>query len=497
MKKSTLLKMSHISKSYPGVKAVNDVSIDLYAGEVLGLMGENGAGKSTLIKLLAGAEMMDSGEIFIEDKSININSPKESQENGVSVIYQELITMDTLSVAENIFVGQLPRKNNTKLIDWKTAQKKSSEVLAMLNSDIDPKTIVSSLSIYEKQIVEIAKAIHKNAKILIMDEPTAALSEKDSKSLFQVIEKLKNKGVGIIYISHRIEEVFNITDRVTVMRDGKFIGTKKTKGTEQKDIISMMIGRELNQFFPEIKSEKKGVMMSVSNLNIDGIIEDISFEVSRGEILGLFGLVGSGCLNIARSLIGVDDIDDGEISIDGERVNIKNPKNALDNKVGFIPIDRKHEGLTLDFSVKQNLTLQNINRLGSGFMIDNDIEKSIADNWVKKLDIKTPNIDVKVKNLSGGNQQKIVLGKTLETNPEILVVIEPTRGVDIGAKMDIYKMLENLCKEGVSIILVSTDVPEILSLSNRVLVISNGKIRKEIKKGEANQQELLYEASLN
>ena len=497
MKKSTLLKMSHISKSYPGVKAVNDVSIDLYAGEVLGLMGENGAGKSTLIKLLAGAEMMDSGEIFIEDKSININSPKESQENGVSVIYQELITMDTLSVAENIFVGQLPRKNNTKLIDWKTAQKKSSEVLAMLNSDIDPKTIVSSLSIYEKQIVEIAKAIHKNAKILIMDEPTAALSEKDSKSLFQVIEKLKNKGVGIIYISHRIEEVFNITDRVTVMRDGKFIGTKKTKGTEQKDIISMMIGRELNQFFPEIKSEKKGVMMSVSDLNIDGIIEDISFEVSRGEILGLFGLVGSGCLNIARSLIGVDDIDDGEISIDGERVNIKNPKNALDNKVGFIPIDRKHEGLTLDFSVKQNLTLQNINRLGSGFMIDNDIEKSIADNWVKKLDIKTPNIDVKVKNLSGGNQQKIVLGKTLETNPEILVVIEPTRGVDIGAKMDIYKMLENLCKEGVSIILVSTDVPEILSLSNRVLVISNGKIRKEIKKGEANQQELLYEASLN
>jgi len=259
----------------------------------------------------------------------------------------------------------------------------------------------------------------------------------------------------------------------------------------------MMIGRELNQFFPEIKSAKKGVMMSVSGLNIDGIIEDISFEVSRGEILGLFGLVGSGCLNIARSLIGVDDIDDGEISIDGERVNIKNPKNALDNKVGFIPIDRKHEGLTLDFSVKQNLTLQNINRLGSGFMIDNDIEKSIADNWVKKLDIKTPNIDVKVKNLSGGNQQKIVLGKTLETNPEILVVIEPTRGVDIGAKMDIYKMLENLCKEGVSIILVSTDVPEILSLSNRVLVISNGKIRKEIKKGEANQQELLYEASLN
>ena len=497
MKKSTLLKMSHISKSYPGVKAVNDVSIDLYAGEVLGLMGENGAGKSTLIKLLAGAEMMDTGEIYIDEKNISINSPKESQENGVSVIYQELITMDTLSVAENIFVGQLPRKKNTRLIDWKTAQKKSSEVLGLLNSEINPKTIVSSLSIYEKQIVEIAKAIHKNAKILVMDEPTAALSEKDSKSLFEVIDKLKNNGVGIIYISHRIEEVFSITDRITVMRDGKFIGTKKTKGTKQKEIISMMIGRELNQFFPEIKSEKKGVMMSVSNLNIDGIIEDISFEVNRGEILGLFGLVGSGCLNIARSLIGVDDIDKGEVSIDGKKVNINNPKNALDNKVGFIPIDRKNEGLTLDFSVKQNLSLQSIHRLGSGFIVNNSIEESIADKWVENLDIKTPNIEVKVKNLSGGNQQKIVLGKTLETNPEILVVIEPTRGVDIGAKMDIYKMLENLCKEGVSIILVSTDVPEILSLSNRVLVISNGKIRKEIKKGEADQQELLYEASLN
>jgi len=497
MKKSTLLKMSHISKSYPGVKAVNDVSIDLYAGEVLGLMGENGAGKSTLIKLLAGAEMMDTGEIYIDEKNISINSPKESQENGVSVIYQELITMDTLSVAENIFVGQLPRKKNTRLIDWKTAQKKSSEVLGLLNSEINPKTIVSSLSIYEKQIVEIAKAIHKNAKILVMDEPTAALSEKDSKSLFEVIDKLKNNGVGIIYISHRIEEVFSITDRITVMRDGKFIGTKKTKGTKQKEIISMMIGRELNQFFPEIKSEKKGVMMSVSDLNIDGIIEDISFEVNRGEILGLFGLVGSGCLNIARSLIGVDDIDKGEVSIDGKKVNINNPKNALDNKVGFIPIDRKNEGLTLDFSVKQNLSLQSIHRLGSGFIVNNSIEESIADKWVENLDIKTPNIEVKVKNLSGGNQQKIVLGKTLETNPEILVVIEPTRGVDIGAKMDIYKMLENLCKEGVSIILVSTDVPEILSLSNRVLVISNGKIRKEIKKGEADQQELLYEASLN
>ncbi|MAV01087.1 MAG: D-xylose ABC transporter ATP-binding protein [Rhodobacteraceae bacterium] len=495
--KSTLLKMSKICKSYPGVKAVDDVSIDLFPGEVLGLMGENGAGKSTLIKMLSGAEVMDSGEIYINEEKVNINSPKSAQECGVSVIYQELITMDTLSVAENIFVGQLPRKERTKLIDWKTAEKKSSDVLSLLNSNINPKSIVGTLSIYEKQIVEVAKAIHKNAKVLIMDEPTAALSEKDSKSLFEVIDKLKAQGVGIIYISHRIEEVFNITDRVSVMRDGMFIGTKTTKSAKKKEIISMMIGRELNQFFPEIKSEKKGIALKVSDININGIIEDINFEVQRGEIVGLFGLVGSGCLNIARSIVGVDSIDHGDINIDGKKVSIKNPKSSMKNKIGFIPIDRKHEGLTLDFSVKKNLSLQSLEQLGSGFIINDSIENSIANKWVEKLEIKTPNIDVQVKNLSGGNQQKIVLGKTLETNPEILVVVEPTRGVDVGAKMDIYKMLESLCQQGVAIILVSTDVPEILSISHRVLVVSTGKIRKEFKKGEANQQDLLYEASLS
>ena len=495
--KSTLLKMSKICKSYPGVKAVDDVSIDLFSGEVLGLMGENGAGKSTLIKMLSGAEIMDSGEIYINEEKVNINSPKSAQDCGVSVIYQELITMDTLSVAENIFVGQLPINKTTKLIDWKTAEKKSSDVLSLLNSKINPKSIVGTLSIYEKQIVEVAKAIHKNAKVLIMDEPTAALSEKDSKSLFEVIDKLKSQGVGIIYISHRIEEVFNITDRVSVMRDGMFIGTKTTKSAKKKEIISMMIGRELNQFFSEIKSEKKGIALKVSGLNIDGIIEDINFEVQRGEIVGLFGLVGSGCLNIARSIVGVDSIDQGDIDIDGRKVSIKDPKSSMKNKIGFIPIDRKHEGLTLDFSVKQNLSLQSLEQLGSGFIINDSIENSIAKKWVEKLEIKTPNIDVQVKNLSGGNQQKIVLGKTLETNPEILVVVEPTRGVDVGAKMDIYKMLESLCHQGVAIILVSTDVPEILSISHRVLVVSTGKIRKEFKKGEANQQDLLYEASLS
>ena len=476
---------------------MDDVSIDLFSGEVLGLMGENGAGKSTLIKMLSGAEIMDSGEIYINEEKVNINSPKSAQDCGVSVIYQELITMDTLSVAENIFVGQLPINKTTKLIDWKTAEKKSSDVLSLLNSKINPKSIVGTLSIYEKQIVEVAKAIHKNAKVLIMDEPTAALSEKDSKSLFEVIDKLKSQGVGIIYISHRIEEVFNITDRVSVMRDGMFIGTKTTKSAKKKEIISMMIGRELNQFFPEIKSEKKGIALKVSGLNIDGIIEDINFEVQRGEIVGLFGLVGSGCLNIARSIVGVDSIDQGDIDIDGRKVSIKDPKSSMKNKIGFIPIDRKHEGLTLDFSVKQNLSLQSLEQLGSGFIINDSIENSIAKKWVEKLEIKTPNIDVQVKNLSGGNQQKIVLGKTLETNPEILVVVEPTRGVDVGAKMDIYKMLESLCHQGVAIILVSTDVPEILSISHRVLVVSTGKIRKEFKKGEANQQDLLYEASLS
>jgi ABC-type sugar transport system ATPase subunit len=490
-----LLRMSNICKRYPGVKAVDDVSIDLQAGEVLGLMGENGAGKSTLIKMLAGAENRDSGKIYIEGKEVNIDSPKTSQDNGVSVIYQELITMDTLSVAENIFVGDLPTKKG--LVDWKTARIKASEVLKRLNSDIDPKKIVDTLSIYEKQIVEIAKAIHKNAKVLVMDEPTAALSEKDAKSLFQMIETLRKQGVGIIYISHRIEEVFELTDRITVMRDGKYIGTEPTKSTKQEKIISMMIGRELNQLFPEMKADLGEVVMEIRDLNIKGIIENINFNVRKGEILGLFGLVGSGCLNIAKAIYGIDDIDRGEIFIDNKKVTIKKPKQALDNKIGFIPIDRKSEGLTLDFSVKRNLTLANITGLGSGVTIQKSKEAAIAEKWVKEMNIKTPTIETEVNNLSGGNQQKIVLGKTLETSPKVFVIVEPTRGIDVGAKMDIYQMMGKLCEEGASIIMISSEMPEMLALANRILVVSNGKIRKEFKKGETNQHELLHEATLN
>jgi ribose transport system ATP-binding protein len=490
-----LLKMANICKSYPGVKAVDDVSIDLQAGEVLGLMGENGAGKSTLIKMLAGAEERDSGDIFINGEKVDIDSPKTSQENGVSVIYQELITMDTLSVAENIFVGDLPTRRG--LVDWKTAQIKASEELKRLNSDIDPKKIVDTLSIYEKQIVEIAKAIHKNAKVLVMDEPTAALSEKDAKSLFQVIETLRKQGVGIIYISHRIEEVFELTDRITVMRDGKYIGTEPTKSTKQEKIISMMIGRELNQLFPKMKADVGDVVMEVRDLNIKGIIENINFSVRQGEILGLFGLVGSGCLNIAKAIYGIDDIDQGEIFIDNKKVTIKKPKQALDNKIGFIPIDRKREGLTLDFSVKRNLTLANIAGLGPGVTIQKSKEATIAEKWVKEMNIKTPTIETEVNNLSGGNQQKIVLGKTLETSPKVFVIVEPTRGIDVGAKMDIYQMMGKLCEEGASIIMISSEMPEMLALANRILVVSNGKIRKEFKKGETNQHELLHEATLN
>lgn len=492
-----LLKMVNICKSYPGVKAVDDVSIDLQAGEVLGLMGENGAGKSTLIKMLAGAENRDSGKIYIEGKEVDIDSPKTSQDNGVSVIYQELITMDTLSVAENIFVGDLPTKKGFGLVDWTVARKKASEVLKRLNSDIDPKKIVDTLSIYEKQIVEIAKAIHKNAKVLVMDEPTAALSEKDAKSLFQVIETLRKQGVGIIYISHRIEEVFELTDRITVMRDGKYIGTEPTKSTKQEKIISMMIGRELNQLFPKMKAEIGEVVMEVRDLNIKGIIEDINFNVRKGEILGLFGLVGSGCLNIARAIYGIDDVDQGEFFIDNKKVTIKKPEQALHNKIGFIPIDRKSEGLTLDFSVKRNLTLANIAGLGSGITIQKSKEAAIAEKWVREINIKTPSIETEVNNLSGGNQQKIVLGKTLETSPKVFVIVEPTRGIDVGAKMDIYQMMGSLCEEGAAIIMISSEMHEVIALANRILVVSNGKIRKEFKKGETNQHELLHEATLN
>lgn len=491
-----LLEMKNITKRFPGVLALDRVSFDLYEGEVHGLLGENGAGKSTLIKILAGDYSKDEGQIIINGREVDFRSPLDSRLMGISVIYQELLTLDTLSVAENIFVGNLPKKRGVGTIDWKLLNKNAKDVLDRLGVNINPKRIVGDLGIHEKQIIEIAKAIYRESKILVMDEPTAALSERDIVSLFNIIRGLKKQGVGIIYISHRLKEVFEITDRVTVLRDGKLIGTEVTEDTTTDRLITMMVGRELKDMYPKREIPFGKTVLEVRNLTINGIIEDISFELREGEIVGLFGLLGSGRQNIIRAIYGIDKFDRGEIKISGNPVVINTPAQALKHKLGFMPLDRKLEGLALTLPVSSNITMANIDNLGGGFFIDRKFEVEDAKRWVKDVNIKTPSIDTEVNSLSGGNQQKIVLAKLLETGSRVFIMNEPTRGIDVGAKVDIYQMMECLCEQGAGIIMISSELPEILAMADRILVISKGRITGEFTRKEASQEKLLQAATI-
>ena len=491
-----LIEMKDITKRFPGVLALDRVSFDLNEGEVHGLLGENGAGKSTLIKILAGDYSKDTGQILIGGREVEIRTPLESKNQGISVIYQELNTLDTLSVAENIFVGNLPRKKGLRTIDWKTLNRNARIVLDRLLVRINPRRIVGDLGIHEKQIIEIAKAIYRDAKILVMDEPTAALSEKDTVSLFNIIRSLKKQGVGVIYISHRLKEVFEITDRVTVLRDGKYIGTESTKETSRDKLITMMVGRELKDMYPKREVPIGNTLLEIKGLTIHGILEDISFSVREGEIVGLFGLLGSGRQNIVRALYGIDQIDRAEITISGKKRVIDTPAKALKNRMGFMPLDRKLEGLALALPVFSNITMANIDNLGGGYFIDKKFEMQEAEKWVKNVNIKTPSIDTDVNSLSGGNQQKIVLAKLMETGSRLFIMNEPTRGIDVGAKVDIYQMMECLCEEGAGIIMISSELPEILAMADRIIVISGGRIAGVFSRKEATQEKLLHAATV-
>jgi len=491
-----LLEMNQITKRFPGVLALEGVSFDLRKGEVHGLLGENGAGKSTLIKILAGDYSKDEGEIIINGEKVEFYSPSDSQGRGISVIYQELNTLDTLTVAENIFVGNLPKKKIPRTIDWKTLNRNARNVLSRMLVDINPRRIVGDLSVHEKQIIEIAKAIYKDAKILVMDEPTAALGEKDTASLFNIIRSLKQQDVGVIYISHRLKEVFEITDRVTVLRDGRLIGTEVTPETTRDRLITMMVGRELKDMYPKRDVPIGKTLIEVRNLTIKGIIEDINFYVREGEILGLFGLLGSGRQNIVRALYGIDEMDSGTVKINGSPVFIDTPAQALRYNIGFMPIDRKLEGLALTMAVFSNITMAHIDELGRGYFIDKNREMEHSQKWVKDVNIKTPSLETEVNSLSGGNQQKIVLAKLLETGSKIFIMNEPTRGIDVGSKVDIYQMMENLCEKGAGIIMISSELPEVLAMSDRVITISQGKITGEFTRQEATQEKLLQAATV-
>ncbi len=490
-----LLEMKHISKQFPGVQALKDVSIDLHAGEVLGLVGENGAGKSTLIKILAGDYRADAGEILVNGRKVDFRSPSDAAAMGIQFIYQELVTLDTLTVAENLFVGHMPTRG-IGTVDWKTANGEARKVLARMNIELDPRTIVGDLTVHQKQVLEIAKAINKKAAILVMDEPTAALGEEDTQSLFRIIRGLKEQGVGIIHISHRLKEVFEITDRVTVLRDGQKIDTVRSRDATMPQLISLMVGRELAEFYPKRDLPLGNNLLEVKDLTINGIIDRISFSLRAGEIVGLFGLLGSGRMNVLRALYGLDGHDAGQVVVNGRTALINGPRRALGNGIGYMPIDRKLEGLALALPVSSNITMANIDGLGSGFTINRRLEKSRAEKWVADVSIRTPDIATEVNSLSGGNQQKIVLAKLLETGSNIFLMNEPTRGIDVGAKVDIYHMMENLCEKGAGIVMISSELPEMLSMADRIIVIAKGRVTAEYSRQDATQEKLLHATTL-
>jgi len=489
-----ILEMKNITKNFPGVKALDDVSVAFKKGKIAGLLGENGAGKSTLIKILAGDYSLEEGEIFIEGRKVVFNSPAESIEAGVRVIYQELNTFDSLTVVENIFAGKV-LKNKIGIVRWNKMIKEAKKVLSDLGSDLNPMELMENLSVAEKQLVEISKAIRKKAKILVMDEPTSALPEKDVENLYKVMRKLKDDGVLIIYISHRMEEIFEITDTVTVLRDSKKIGDAVTSETDKKTLINMIVGRNLSEQYPKKDIKKGDVIFEVKNLFYMEKIKDVSFSVKQGEIVAFFGLLGAGTHSLFSVLFGDKKKTSGKILIDGKEVFINHPYMAKNNKIGYIPFDRKEEGVALAMNVRQNITSAKIENLGNGFILNKEIEKKNATEWFTKVKIKAPSIETSSNSLSGGNQQKVVVAKWLARNSRIFLMNEPTRGIDIGSKAEIYEIAENLCEQGSAVLFVSSELPEILAISDRVIVMRNGEIVSEFITKKTSQEELMHAAS--
>lgn len=476
------IEINNVSKTFPGVKALNNVSLTVDHGEIRALVGENGAGKSTLMKILNGNYKMDEGQILIEGQPVSITNPLVAARHGISIIFQELNQVDYLSVAENIFAGRLAEKG--KLINWKEINDKARKLLEKINFDIDPRTLVGSLSVAGKQMVEIAKALSYDAKLILMDEPSATLTKKELDNLFDIIKDLKKKGIAVIYISHRLDEIYSICETVTVMRDGCVIGTDKVSNVSNDKLVEMMVGREITNTIPKRESHIGEEVLRVKKLKRKGIDAEVDFYLRKGEVLGLAGLVGAGRTETMRALFGVDYIDGGEFWVNGKQVTINTPADAKKLGIGFITEDRKVQGLTLDFTVKSNIVMANLDSIVEGAFVSTKKEEEVARKFIKKINIKTPSSKQKVLNLSGGNQQKVVVAKWLNADSDIFIMDEPTRGIDVGAKLEIYEIINALVGQGKSVILISSELQEIISLSDRVLVMKENKIVAELGKDE-------------
>lgn len=485
----SILKLENISKEFPGVKALDMVSLKGYKGEAMALLGENGAGKSTLIKILCGVYKRDEGEIYIDEKKADISNVHDSQELGISVIHQELNLMENMTVAENVFIGREPKKA-LGIIDRDKLKKDTDEIMKKLGVNINPGARVKNLSIASKQMVEIAKALSLDARIIVMDEPTDALTDKEVEKLFDVMRELKKQGKAIIYISHRLKEIFEICEKVTVLRDGKYIGEKPVSEINEEILINMMVGRDIKEQFPYIDVSSDEVLLELENVN-NQFVKDISFNLKKGEILGIAGLVGAGRTELAKTIYGAYPKSEGKIKLKGQEINPKTTKEGLDLGISYVSEDRKKDGLVLIMSVKDNMTISSLDKVNTPFGIDKRKENEIANGYKEKMNIKTSSLQNRIKNLSGGNQQKVSIAKGLMKDPQVLIMDEPTRGVDVGAKYEIYELMNNLKKEGRGIIMISSEMPEILGVSDRILVMHEGEIKGELSRENASQESIM------
>ena len=494
MNNEYVMQLQNIRKEYPGVVALKNVSLEIKKGEILALIGENGAGKSTLIKTCSGAVIPTSGNIVINGKEFTSMTPQLASENGIAIIYQEFNNVGGLTAAENLFLGHPIKKGF--LIDKVAMEKEAEKAFKQLNINIDPKTLVKDLTVGYQQMIEIAKAIQQDAQVLIMDEPSAPLTTAEVESMFKVIELLKAKGVSIIYISHRLDEIFRLSDRIVVLRDGEYIKTLITKDTHVEELIQLMVGRELNETYPPRNSciDSKEVILELQNVFGNGD-RDISFKLHKGEILGLGGLVGAGRTELAEIIFGAAKKESGKIIFKNKEIDPKSPREAIDVGIALVPEDRKRHGALLQTSVKNNINMPIYKRISRLSVIDLKKENDIAKKYKEELLIKTPSLNQIVKNLSGGNQQKVILGKWLAANSELIIFDEPTRGIDVGAKYEIYKLINNLVENGKTILLISSEMEELMGMSDRIIVLAEGNITGELRREEFNQTSIMRLAS--
>ena len=485
----SLLDMKQIIKSFNGVEVLHGIDFSLRAGTVHALMGENGAGKSTLMKVLAGVHKCDDGEIWLKGNKTEIQSPRHAQELGIAMIHQELSPVPEMTVAENIFLGREPRKG--LFVDYKKMYADTEKLLGEMKVRVSPRAKIGRLKVADQQLIEISKAISLNADIIVMDEPTSAITDQEVEILFKTIANLKKKGTGIIYISHKMDEIFRIADDITVLRDGTYVNSWEAKDIDNNTLIKNMVGRELNEIFPKIKVPAKDVVMEVRHFTKENQFEDISFLVREGEILGIAGLIGAGRTELMNAIFGLEKPDSGEVFFEGKKVEIRRPSDAIRHGIAYVTEDRKNEGLVLEMGVGQNITIASMKTLSSGMFIKRQEEKKTIDDQIRALRIKVHSPRQLVGKLSGGNQQKVVLAKWMMKNPKLLILDEPTRGIDIGAKSEIYKLMGEFVEKGNSIIMISSEMPEAMGMSDRILVLSNGRLSGELSREEFVQEDIM------